>query len=92
MEQSIMPGSGRFLTLADVADILNISAHDAHQLVISGELPAIKIGGRGHWRVERELLESYIEGQYEQARRMSLWEQANIASVIDFPSHQRSAN
>jgi len=85
-----MPGSGRFLTLTDVADILNISTADAYQLVRSGELPAIKIGGGGHWRIEREVLEAYIEGQYEEARRMSLWEQSNLASVIDFPSKRRS--
>ncbi len=85
-----MPGSGRFLTLADVADVLNISASDAYALVRSGELPAIKIGGRGHWRIERDILESLIEAQYEQTRRMSLWEQSNIASVIDFPSRRRS--
>jgi excisionase family DNA binding protein len=90
MEQSIMPGSGRFLTLADVADVLNISASDAYALVRSGELPAIKIGGRGHWRIERDILESFIEAQYEQTRRMSLWEQSNIASVIDFPPRRRS--
>lgn len=91
MDQSITPGESRFLTLAEVADVLNISARDAHQLVRDGELPAIRISERGHWRVERELLESYIEAQYEQTRRMSLWEQSNIASVIEFPAHSRTA-
>lgn len=33
---------GRFLTLADTADVLNISASQAYALVRSGELPAIK--------------------------------------------------
>src|SRR4051794_41687059 len=40
----------RFLQLADVAEILNISAAQTYALVRSGELPAIKIGGRGQWR------------------------------------------
>ena len=91
MDQSIVPGSGRFLTLTDVADVLNISAHDAYDLVRTGELPAIKIGGRGHWRVEHDILEAFIDAQYEQARRMSLWEESNLASVIDFPSRARTA-
>src|SRR5689334_17880453 len=34
---------GRFLTLADVAEILNVSAGQAYGLVRSGELPAIKV-------------------------------------------------
>jgi hypothetical protein len=38
-------------------------------LVRSGALPAIKIGGRGQWRVEREQLEAYIERMYDETRR-----------------------
>ena len=54
----------RFLTLADVAETLNISASQTYALVRSGDLPAIKIGGRGQWRVEAEQLEAYIARQY----------------------------
>lgn len=72
---------GRFLTLADAADILNVSASQAYALVRSGELPAIKVGGNGHWRVERSVLESYIEAKYEESRRMSLWNQSEFADL-----------
>jgi len=58
----------RFLQLSDVAEILNISASQTYALVRSGELPAIKVGGRGQWRVERTELESYIARCYEQTR------------------------
>ncbi|HVF05942.1 MAG TPA: helix-turn-helix domain-containing protein [Frankiaceae bacterium] len=58
----------RFLQLADVAEVLNISAAQTYALVRSGELPAIKIGGRGQWRVEEAELESYIQRMYEQTR------------------------
>ncbi len=58
----------RFLTLADVTEVLNISAQQAYSLVKSGELPAIQIGGRGIWRVESSELEKYIERMYEQTR------------------------
>ncbi|HEY3632080.1 MAG TPA: helix-turn-helix domain-containing protein [Jatrophihabitantaceae bacterium] len=61
--------SDRFLTLADVADVLNISASQTYALVRSGELEAIKIGGRGQWRVEREKLESYISRMYDQTKQ-----------------------
>jgi excisionase family DNA binding protein len=59
----------RFLTLADVAEILNISASQTYALVRSGELEAIKIGGRGQWRVERTKLENYITRMYDQTRQ-----------------------
>jgi excisionase family DNA binding protein len=50
----------RFLQLADVAEVLNISPRQAYALVNSGELPAIRVGGRGQWRIEATELESYI--------------------------------
>jgi excisionase family DNA binding protein len=56
------------LTLADVAETLNISAAQTYALVRSGELPAIKIGGRGQWRVEVQQLEAYIQRMYDQTR------------------------
>lgn len=59
----------RFLTLADVAEILNISGSQTYALVRSGELEAIKVGGRGQWRVERDKLESYIARMYDETRR-----------------------
>jgi excisionase family DNA binding protein len=62
-------GTERFLLLSDVADVLNISASQTYALVRSGELPAIKVGGRGQWRVERAKLEEYIERMYDETRR-----------------------
>jgi excisionase family DNA binding protein len=58
----------RFLLLADVAEVLNISAAQAYALVRSGELPAIKVGGRGQWRVETPVLERYIQDAYTRTR------------------------
>ena len=56
----------RFLTLADVAETLNISASQTYALVRNGDLPAIKVGGRGQWRVEATELEVYIQRLYAQ--------------------------
>lgn len=61
-----MAAEQRFLTLADVAEVLNISVSQAYALVRNNELQAIKIGGRGQWRVERDKLEDYIGRMYEQ--------------------------
>ena len=63
------PGPGaRFLTLVDVAEVLNTSSAQVYALVRGGDLPAIKIGGRGQWRVESSELEKYIQRMYEQTR------------------------
>ncbi|SDO26975.1 DNA binding domain-containing protein, excisionase family [Nakamurella panacisegetis] len=66
----------RFLTLADVAEILNISASQTYALVRSGDLKGIQIGGRNQWRVERARLEEYIDEAY----------QRTAASLSELPS------
>jgi len=58
----------RFLTLADVAETLNVSSAQVYSLVRSGDLPAVKIGGRGQWRVETTALEDYIQRLYHDTR------------------------
>lgn len=60
--------SPRFLTLADVAETLNLTMSAARSLVSSGELPAIQVGGKKVWRVEESALEQYIEDQYAATR------------------------
>jgi len=60
--------SRRFLTLADVTEVLNISSAQAYSLVRSGDLPAIQVGGRGQWRVEESELDAYIEREYQRVR------------------------
>lgn len=63
-----MDATPRFLTRDDVAEILNISTAQVYALVRRGDLPAIKIGQRGQWRVERSELEQFIQRQYEQTK------------------------
>lgn len=59
----------RFLTLSDVAEVLNTSSAQVYALVRRGDLPAIKIGGRGQWRVERPQLEEFIQRMYAETRQ-----------------------
>ena len=58
----------RFLMLADVAELLNTSESQVYALVRRGELPAIKLGGRGQWRVEASELEGFIQRMYSTTR------------------------
>lgn len=60
----------RFLTLADVAEQLQISAAACYALVHSGELPAFQIGGRGQWRVDEAKFEAFIDDRHAAARTM----------------------
>jgi excisionase family DNA binding protein len=68
-QEDLMPTPGvepRFYTLEDVATVLNVRVAQVYALVRSGELPAVKLGGRGVWRVDRLQLETYIERMHEQ--------------------------
>ncbi|WP_370892582.1 helix-turn-helix domain-containing protein [Janibacter sp. GXQ6167] len=58
----------RFIPLTEVSEILDISSAQAYALVRSGALPAIKVGGRGQWRVELAELEAYIQRMYDETR------------------------
>jgi excisionase family DNA binding protein len=63
-----MSAAPRFLTLADVAEILNTSLAQVTALVRRGELRALKLGGRGQWRVETSELETFIERMYSETQ------------------------
>ncbi len=58
----------RFIPLTEVSEILDVSSAQAYALVRSGDLPAIKVGGRGQWRVETSELEAYIARMYAETR------------------------
>ena len=68
----------RFLLLSDVAAELNVSDSQVYHMVRSGELPAIKVGGRGQWRVERAKLEEYIQHKYAET---AAWVHENPLAV-----------
>lgn len=59
----------RFLTLPEVAETLSISAAQTYALVRTQQLRAIKIGGRGQYRVEVSALEEYIARMYDETAR-----------------------
>lgn len=63
-----MAEQSRFISLADLAEVLSISASQAYALVRRRDLRAIKVGGRGQWRVESDKLENYIARMYDQTR------------------------
>jgi len=68
MTASSATATPRFVRLKDVAEVLNISTTQVYALLRSGELSAIKIGGRGQWRIEVSLLEEFIQRMYEETK------------------------
>src|SRR4051812_39198798 len=54
---------GRFLTVAQVAEELAVSASTVGTLIRRGRLQALKVDGR-QWRIERAKLEEFIQEKY----------------------------
>lgn len=77
-----MSAGPRFLTLPDVAEILNTSLAQVTALVRRGELRALKLGGRGQWRVETTELEAFIERMYAETQQQ-LRQQNSPAGAVD---------
>jgi excisionase family DNA binding protein len=61
------PNQPRFLTLAQVADELNVKQSLAQGLIRTGELRGFQVGGRGLWRIGRQDVEDYINQAYQRA-------------------------
>lgn len=60
----------RFVPLEHVQQELSISCTQALALVRSGQLRAIKVGGRGQWRVSLDALEEYIAARDAETEAM----------------------
>lgn len=70
----------RLLTPAQVAEILAIEVEDVLALVMAGQLRGMRVGGAAQWRIDERSVQSYLDDQVEQARRMALWHQSQTAS------------
>ena len=64
-----MDAMGKFLTIADVAEHLNVSAGQVRNLIHSGQIPAIQVGGRGQWRIDEDEVEKYVQAGYDLTRK-----------------------
>lgn len=61
---TVEPTQHRFLTLAQVADELNVKQSLVQGLIRTGELRAFQVGGRGMWRIGRQDVEDFIAEAY----------------------------
>ena len=62
---------GRFLTLTDVAEVLNISDSQTYALVRSGELKRSRSAAGGNGASNATSWEAYIAKMYDQTREFA---------------------
>jgi excisionase family DNA binding protein len=78
------PTPSRFLTLAQVADELNVKQSLVQGLIRTGELRAFQVGGRGLWRIGRQDVEDYIDQAYRRtAERIAAGDLEDGTETID---------
>lgn len=56
----------RFLTPADVAEILAVSPSQVLKYLRDRQLRGMKLPGKGEWRIEKSALEEFIAARYRE--------------------------
>ena len=79
-------GLQRFVTVPEAAELLRVDVADVHALISSGELAALRVGSRGPWRIETDVLEDFIAQQYELARREAAFRSGAFANISVLPA------
>ena len=59
----------RFLTVAEVADVMRVSKMTVYRLVHSGEMPAVRVGHS--FRVPQDALEQYLATPHIEPDRLT---------------------
>ena len=84
----------RFLTMAQVAEELNVKQSLVQGLIRTGELRAFQVGGRGMWRIGRQDVEDYIAEAYRRtAERIAagdLEDGGETGDQIASPAHSEA--
>lgn len=70
----------RYVSPAQVAELLDLTIADVMSLVHEGRLRGARLGSSSQWRVEECSVAEYLEEQREEARRIALWRQSSTAS------------
>lgn len=70
----------RMLAPSQVAEMLQIEVDEVVALTLAGRLRGARVGSPARWRVEAASVDDYLADQSEEARRMALWHQSQIAS------------
>jgi excisionase family DNA binding protein len=58
-------GRARFVTVAEVADLLRVSNMTVYRLIQAGSLPAVRVGRS--YRIREDDVDRYLAGQFTEA-------------------------
>jgi excisionase family DNA binding protein len=83
------PLDSPFVSVATAAEILAVSVSHIYALIRSGELPALRIGRRGPWRISMVSLAAFVSDSYETEFTADKWSEAQWAGVIDIADGRR---
>lgn len=70
----------RYVPLAQVADLLDLTVDEVMHLVHEGHLRGARVGAPAQWRVAEASIADYVAEQREESRRIALWNQSVNAS------------
>ena len=77
----------RLFAPAQVAEMLDLPVDEVIALVLDGRLRGAKVGHPARWRIESESVDTYLDDQAEEARRIALWRESNAASFPELWGH-----
>lgn len=70
----------RYVSLAQIAELLDITVDEVLQLVHEARLRGVRVGSPAQWRVAEASVSDYLNDQLEESRRSALWHQSVNAS------------
>jgi len=83
------PLDSPFVSVATAAEILSVSISHTYALVRSGELPALRVGHGGPWRISTAALELFVTQRYESESLAAQWREAQWMGIIDIADGRR---
>jgi len=84
-----LPLNVPFVSVATAAEILAVSISHVYVLVRSAELPAIRVGRKGPWRISTSALEKFIAQQYANELASAQWRESQWAGIVDIADGRR---
>jgi excisionase family DNA binding protein len=83
------PLDSPFVSVATAAEILAVSVSHIYALIRSGEIPALRVGRRGPWRISSGALAAFVSDRYETEFTAAKWREAQWTGVIDIADGRR---
>ena len=83
------PFEAHFVSVATAAEILAVSVSHVYALVRSAELPALRVGRKGPWRISTSALEQFIAQQYDNEVVAAQWRESQWVGIVDIADGRR---